>query len=383
MSTPIDEFQFSDPTTSFASTDLMSIDYEQSNSRFHPEQSINQLDSPDIERITAPSVLLSSQNKSYNELYARKKKVNVQLVPVVPIQLPSRSYSYMERPFSNPKETLYRHRPSVYYDNDDQASSEYPTYANATTPKYIASASYESHIISADDNNQDPPYSSAPYMHSGDHIEAPNFSSRRNSNKRYKNPNSHSSREKDEYYNTGPYNHYENSHNTNELEDSGGNNNKKLGSGRPNHHVQNSEGNYRPVSSSSSSSSSEEADLNSVSGDFGQRKPEVGEHEQENRKDNRNRDQQEPTSVTNGETGNNIEDDNNSSTDPSIVRSKGESTGDVDKDDKSMKRRPRRSVVHLYDMVVCATGCNPLAYKGYGCYCGFMGSGITVDGIDK
>jgi hypothetical protein len=48
-----------------------------------------------------------------------------------------------------------------------------------------------------------------------------------------------------------------------------------------------------------------------------------------------------------------------------------------------MKRRPRRSVVHLYDMVVCATGCNPLAYKGYGCYCGFLGSGLTVDGIDR
>ena len=39
-----------------------------------------------------------------------------------------------------------------------------------------------------------------------------------------------------------------------------------------------------------------------------------------------------------------------------------------------MRRRPRRSVVHLYDMVVCATGCNPLIYKGYGCFCGFMGN---------
>jgi len=47
------------------------------------------------------------------------------------------------------------------------------------------------------------------------------------------------------------------------------------------------------------------------------------------------------------------------------------------------KRRVKRSVVHLYDMVVCATGCNPLAYKGYGCYCGFLGSGLTVDGIDR
>ncbi|ODM96539.1 Phospholipase A2 [Orchesella cincta] len=47
------------------------------------------------------------------------------------------------------------------------------------------------------------------------------------------------------------------------------------------------------------------------------------------------------------------------------------------------RRRPRRSVVHLYDMVVCSTGCNPLIFKGYGCYCGFLGSGLTVDGIDK
>ncbi|XP_021966149.2 putative uncharacterized protein DDB_G0282133 isoform X2 [Folsomia candida] len=51
--------------------------------------------------------------------------------------------------------------------------------------------------------------------------------------------------------------------------------------------------------------------------------------------------------------------------------------------DLTRRRRPRRSVVHLYDMVVCATGCNPLAYKGYGCYCGFLGSGLTVDGIDR
>ncbi|RZC33425.1 phospholipase A2 [Asbolus verrucosus] len=34
-------------------------------------------------------------------------------------------------------------------------------------------------------------------------------------------------------------------------------------------------------------------------------------------------------------------------------------------------------------MVSCATGCNPLIYKGYGCYCGFLGSGYAVDGIDR
>ncbi|XP_020709532.2 uncharacterized protein LOC105688556 [Athalia rosae] len=49
----------------------------------------------------------------------------------------------------------------------------------------------------------------------------------------------------------------------------------------------------------------------------------------------------------------------------------------------SSLRRSKRGVVHLYNMVVCATGCNPLAYKGYGCYCGFLGSGYTIDGIDR
>ncbi|VVC37099.1 Phospholipase A2 domain,Phospholipase A2, aspartic acid active site,Phospholipase A2, histidine [Cinara cedri] len=45
--------------------------------------------------------------------------------------------------------------------------------------------------------------------------------------------------------------------------------------------------------------------------------------------------------------------------------------------------RPKRSVYQLYNMVVCATGCNPLAYLGYGCYCGFLGSGSPVDPIDN
>uniref|UniRef100_A0A1Y1JWS4 Phospholipase A2 n=1 Tax=Photinus pyralis TaxID=7054 RepID=A0A1Y1JWS4_PHOPY len=34
-------------------------------------------------------------------------------------------------------------------------------------------------------------------------------------------------------------------------------------------------------------------------------------------------------------------------------------------------------------MISCATGCDPLIYKGYGCYCGFLGSGYPVDGIDR
>ncbi|BES97832.1 Phospholipase A2 [Nesidiocoris tenuis] len=50
---------------------------------------------------------------------------------------------------------------------------------------------------------------------------------------------------------------------------------------------------------------------------------------------------------------------------------------------KERQSRGRRSVVHLYNMVLCATGCNPLAYKGYGCYCGFLGSGNPTDPIDN
>ncbi|KAF2884297.1 hypothetical protein ILUMI_21889 [Ignelater luminosus] len=45
--------------------------------------------------------------------------------------------------------------------------------------------------------------------------------------------------------------------------------------------------------------------------------------------------------------------------------------------------RTKRGVAHLYNMVSCATGCDPLIYKGYGCYCGFLGSGYAVDGIDR
>ena len=46
-------------------------------------------------------------------------------------------------------------------------------------------------------------------------------------------------------------------------------------------------------------------------------------------------------------------------------------------------KRSKRGALHLYNMVLCATGCDPLAFKGYGCYCGFLGSGYTVDGIDR
>ncbi|XP_042905111.1 basic phospholipase A2-like [Parasteatoda tepidariorum] len=33
-------------------------------------------------------------------------------------------------------------------------------------------------------------------------------------------------------------------------------------------------------------------------------------------------------------------------------------------------------------MIRCITGCQPLAYRRYGCYCGFNGSGTPVNVID-
>ncbi|KAJ8718865.1 hypothetical protein PYW07_016421 [Mythimna separata] len=48
-----------------------------------------------------------------------------------------------------------------------------------------------------------------------------------------------------------------------------------------------------------------------------------------------------------------------------------------------MENRGKRGVFHLYNMMTCATGCDPLSYKGYGCYCGFLGSGRPTDGIDR
>lgn len=45
--------------------------------------------------------------------------------------------------------------------------------------------------------------------------------------------------------------------------------------------------------------------------------------------------------------------------------------------------RLKRDVITLYSMIKCSTGCEPLFYKGYGCYCGFLGAGVPVDGIDR
>lgn len=44
--------------------------------------------------------------------------------------------------------------------------------------------------------------------------------------------------------------------------------------------------------------------------------------------------------------------------------------------------RGKRGALNLAGIIKCATNCNPLVFKGYGCYCGFLGSGDPVDGID-
>ncbi|XP_030562948.1 uncharacterized protein LOC115764200 [Drosophila novamexicana] len=46
-------------------------------------------------------------------------------------------------------------------------------------------------------------------------------------------------------------------------------------------------------------------------------------------------------------------------------------------------QRGKRDVAKLYSMIKCSTNCDPLIYKGYGCYCGFGGHGVPNDGIDR
>lgn len=51
--------------------------------------------------------------------------------------------------------------------------------------------------------------------------------------------------------------------------------------------------------------------------------------------------------------------------------------------DDGKRNNSKRAAWDFYKMIKCGTGCNPLVYKGYGCYCGFLGSGGVVDGIDR
>ncbi len=45
--------------------------------------------------------------------------------------------------------------------------------------------------------------------------------------------------------------------------------------------------------------------------------------------------------------------------------------------------RGKRGALELALMMKCASPrCDPVDYKGYGCYCGFMGAGVATDGID-
>lgn len=44
--------------------------------------------------------------------------------------------------------------------------------------------------------------------------------------------------------------------------------------------------------------------------------------------------------------------------------------------------RGKRGALDLAQIIKCATGCDPLLFQGYGCFCGYLGSGEPVDGID-
>ena len=45
--------------------------------------------------------------------------------------------------------------------------------------------------------------------------------------------------------------------------------------------------------------------------------------------------------------------------------------------------RKKRGIMELAGMISCVTGCDPIKYKGYGCYCGYSGVGMPVDAIDR
>lgn len=45
--------------------------------------------------------------------------------------------------------------------------------------------------------------------------------------------------------------------------------------------------------------------------------------------------------------------------------------------------RVKRGIIQLASMIKCVSGCKPIQYKGYGCFCGLFGSGKPVDAIDR
>jgi len=49
----------------------------------------------------------------------------------------------------------------------------------------------------------------------------------------------------------------------------------------------------------------------------------------------------------------------------------------------SGRSRVKRSIIQLAGMIRCVSGCDPFLYKGYGCYCGYLGAGKPVDPIDR
>ena len=44
--------------------------------------------------------------------------------------------------------------------------------------------------------------------------------------------------------------------------------------------------------------------------------------------------------------------------------------------------RDKRNALALAGFIKCTTQFNPLSFKGYGCFCGFLGAGEPVDAID-
>lgn len=57
--------------------------------------------------------------------------------------------------------------------------------------------------------------------------------------------------------------------------------------------------------------------------------------------------------------------------------------GEDEKSTGQVHSRKKRGIMELAGMISCVTGCDPIKYKGYGCYCGYSGVGMPVDAIDR